>query len=207
MKGGFPVVIGLLGGIGSGKSTAAGCFERLGCAVLDADAIAHQVLEEREILQQIVVRFGPDVLGEDGRIDRTKLADAVFDSKENVEALNHIVHPSVLARCEAMLCRYRRQGRSVVVDMPLLAEVGWEKHCDVLVFVDCPEAIRIQRILQKRPMDAREQKKREKFQISLDKKKRMAQYIVQNNSEESELAKQVEKVFSAIRDGRRLSII
>ncbi len=204
MKGGFPV-IGLLGGIGAGKSTAARYFERLGCAVIDADAIAHQVLREPAVIREIAERFGPAVLGADGRIDREKLAEIVFSSKEKLETLNQIVHPLVLDRCEELLRRYQQEEKPVVIDMPLLAEVGWDKRCDVLVFVDCPEKLRLQRVRQKRQMDGSEQKKRENFQISLDKKKQMAQYILKNNSEELELSKQVEKVFSAIRDHGKLS--
>jgi dephospho-CoA kinase len=206
MKGGFPV-IGLLGGIGSGKSTAARCFARLGCAVIDADAIAHQVLREPAVIREIAERFGPGVLGADGQVDRKKLAEMVFSSKEKLEMLNQIVHPLVLGRCEELLRRYQQEGKPVVIDMPLLAEVGWDKRCDVLVFVDCPEELRLQRIRQRGEGDGGEQKKRENFQISLDKKKKMAQYILENNSEESELFEQVEKVFSAIRDQGRLSTI
>jgi dephospho-CoA kinase len=206
MKGRAPV-IGLLGGIGAGKSTAALCFQRLGCGLIDADSIAHEVLDEPEVAEQITRHFGRDVLTAGGRIDRKKLASAVFDSKEKVDVLNRIVHPAVLRRCEALLEAYRQEGKPVVVDMPLLAEVGWDQRCDVLVFVDCPEEIRRQRSCLKRHWDLEEQKKREKFQISLDKKKQMAHYILSNNSEESELAKQVENVFSAIQERRRVSII
>lgn len=199
-------VIGLLGGIGAGKSTAARCFKRLGCGLIDADSIAHQVLEEPAVIEKLSQRFGPAVVGEDGRIDRKKLASVVFESTEKVQELNKIVHPAVLDRCESLLEAYRRQGVPVVVDMPLLAEVGWDRRCDVLVFVDCSEELRSLRSRQQRHLEADEQKKRENFQISLDKKKQMAQYILTNNSEESELAKQVEKVFSAIQERRRLSV-
>ncbi|HOK66961.1 MAG TPA: dephospho-CoA kinase [Anaerohalosphaeraceae bacterium] len=199
-------VIGLLGGIGAGKSTAARCFERLGCGLIDADSIAHRVLEEPAVIEKLSQCFGPAVVGEDGRIDRKKLASAVFDSKEKVQELNRIVHPAVLARCETLLEAYQRQGVPVVVDMPLLTEVGWDRRCDVLVYVDCSEEIRSLRNRQQRHLEAEEQKKRENFQISLDKKKQMAHYILTNNSEESELAKQVEKVFSAIQERRRLSV-
>ncbi|MEJ5258931.1 MAG: dephospho-CoA kinase [Anaerohalosphaeraceae bacterium] len=200
-------VIGLLGGIGAGKSTAARCFERLGCGRIDADSIAHEVLDEPAIRDQIRHAFGGEVFSPDGRIDRRRLASAVFDSAEKVQRLNGIVHPAVLARCEALLEDYRRQGKPVVVDMPLLAEVGWDRRCDVLVFVDCPQEIRVQRTRQKRQLEAGEQKKRENFQISLDKKKQRAHYILSNHSDESELAKQVEKVFSAIQERKRFSTV
>jgi len=197
-------LIGLLGGIGAGKSTAAACFVRLGCGLIDADRLAHEVLQKPEIVQSVVERFGSGILSDSGLVDRKKLATVAFSSQTALDALTGIIHPPVLARCEKMLEQFQRDPTltGIVLDMPLLVEVGWDKRCDALVFIDCRRPLRSRRIGRQKQIDIEQQKKRENFQISLDKKKKMANFIIDNNSDESELAKQVRKVFSAIR-GRR----
>lgn len=202
MKSSRPL-IGLLGGIGAGKSAAAACFSRLGCGVIDADRIAHEVLNQPDVIRRIADCFGADILSHTGSVDRKRLAAKVFVCRENLDALAGIVHPLVLTRCEEMLEQFWQDPsiQGVILDMPLLVEVGWDKRCDVLVFIDCCPSIRSQRTAFK-GLDDQQQKKRENFQISLDKKKKMATFIIDNNSDESELAKQVEIVFSAIRDRR-----
>lgn len=193
-----------MGGIGSGKSAAAACFSRLGCGLIDADRIAHECLRHPQVMEGITALFGSGILTETGEVDRKKLASLAFASQANLDALTAIIHPLVLNRCEQLIQQYERDSAvsGVVLDMPLLVEVGWDKRCDALVFIDCRQTLRNQRISQKKGLDKEQQKKRENFQISLDKKKKMATFVIDNNSDESELAKQVEKVFSAIRDRR-----
>jgi dephospho-CoA kinase len=200
----YQPLIGLLGGVGAGKSAAAACFARLGCGLIDADRIAHQILQEPPVIRRVTDLFGTEILSQTGLPDRKKLASVAFASQTALDALTGIIHPLVLARCEELIQRFRRDPsiRGIVLDMPLLAEVGWEKRCDALVFIDCDRILRTRRMSTKRQIDVDQQKKRENFQISLDKKKKMANFIIDNNSDESELAKQVEKVFSAIRDRR-----
>ena len=194
------VIIGILGGLGSGKSTVAGEFVRLGCGLIDADEIAHQVIEQEHIAGEIVKAFGPGVCGSNGRIDRTKLSERVFESKTTVEKLNSIVHPPVLARCEELLSKLNedRAVKAIVVDMPLLVEVGWEKKCDKLIFVACREDIKAQRTAKNGDSWKNLQKKRENFQISLDIKSKIADYIVENNSDLSTMSGQVIKIFTTI---------
>ena len=197
-------LIGLIGGINSGKSTAAACFAHLGCGLVDADQIAHEVLVRPEVIRKITELFGRQVLLPNGLIDRRKLALEAFAGREKLDTLSRIIHPLVLARCETMIRHFQQNPslEGIVLDMPLLLEVGWENRCDVIVFVDCDPEKRAKRAAKKGVLDIEQQKKRENFQISLDKKKEIAQYILDNNSDESDLAKQVENVFSAIRDRR-----
>ncbi len=193
-------VIGILGGIGSGKSTVARQFGGLGCAVIDADAIAHEVLQQPGVVAAVKGRFGADVLDAAGRVDRGALAERVFDRADDVAFLNALVHPRVLKRCEDLIehCRADDRVAGVVLDMPLLLEAGWEKKCDFLIFVECDEEKRLERMLKKGKIDEKQLKKREKFQISLDKKRHMAHYIVYNNSDESDSAEQIAQLFSII---------
>ncbi len=194
------IIIGILGGLCSGKSTVAAQFVRLGCGLIDADEIAHEVIGQEHIAGKIVKAFGPGVCDSNGRIDRTRLGERVFGSKTAVEKLNSIVHPPVLARCEELLSELNedRAVKAIVLDMPLLVEVGWKKRCDKLVFVACREDVKAQRSAKKGVSWKKLQKKRENFQISLDMKSKIADYIVENNSDLSTMSNQVIKIFTII---------
>ncbi|MHC4372841.1 MAG: dephospho-CoA kinase, partial [Planctomycetota bacterium] len=102
-------IIGILGGIGSGKSTVAACFAGLGCAVIDADAMAHEVLAEPGVLNALVQRWGEGVLDAAGLADRGRIAERVFDSPGELDFLNSLIHPRVLERTEEMIETYRVQ--------------------------------------------------------------------------------------------------
>ena len=189
-----------MGGVCSGKSTVAAQFVRLGCGLIDADEIAHEVIEQEYIADEIVKAFGPGVCDSNGRIDRIRLGERVFESKTAVEKLNSIVHPPVLARCEELLSELNedRAVKAIVLDMPLLVEVGWKKRCDKLIFVACREDVKAQRTAKKGVSWKKLQKKRENFQISLDMKSKIADYIVENNSDLSTMSNQVIKIFTII---------
>lgn len=194
-------IIGILGGIGSGKSAAAAEFAKLGCVVISADKIAHELLDTPDVYNGVINLFGHGIVNAAGKIDRKKLADIVFNNPESLTSLNRIIHPLVLARTEELIEQYRGRAdvKAIVLDIPLLAEVGWDKRCDELVFVDCKEEIRAQRA-RKTGVDERQLKLRENFQISLDKKASLTDNIVDNNSGFSSLAKQVANIFLSIMD-------
>jgi len=195
-------IIGLLGGIGSGKSTAASEFAKLGCAVIDADKITHQLLTDGSVRQEIVRHLGPGILDGSGQIDRGKLAEVVFSDAQKLKLLNRIVHRRVLEKAEGLLARYLQQGRvrAIVLDMPLLVEVGWDKRCDRLIFVDCRRPVRAERARKSHGLTEDELKIRENFQISLDNKRKLADNSIDNNSSFSALARQVAEIFSDIVD-------
>ncbi len=192
------LIIGILGGIGCGKSTVAACFANFGCRVIDADAIAHEVLDESDILAKLTARWGTDAMDAAGLADRGWIGERVFGSQEELNFLNHLIHPRVLKRFEAVIKAYQTDSEicGIVLDMPLLLEVGWEKRCDFLVFVDCSEEKRRERIAKNAKIDIEQLKKRENFQISLDKKKQKAHYVVSNNSDKSDVAEQIAQIFS-----------
>lgn len=193
-------IIGILGGIGSGKSTVSRLFAQFGAAVIDADRLAHEILKQPETILQIKQKFGPDVLNADGLVDHQKLSQLVFEDKSSLEFLNQVIHPKVIEKTELLLAFYLQDSssRAVVLDIPLLVEVGWDKRCDWLVFVDCSVENRLERLSGSRNIDENQLKKRENFQISLDIKAKIAHYIVNNNSDESEVAEQVAQIFSSI---------
>jgi dephospho-CoA kinase len=194
-------IIGILGGIGSGKSTVAAEFAKLGCKVIDADKIAHELLTRKTIKEQIVAAFGRTVLDSKGGIDRKKLGRIVFADADKLSIINGIVHPLVMQRTEELIEKYNRQNqvKAIVLDMPLLVEVGWAKRCDRLIFVDCERKIREKRA-KKLGFEKNQLKIRENFQISLDNKMNLVDNTIENNSDFSAMVRQVADIFSDIMD-------
>ncbi len=193
-------IIGILGGICAGKSTVAAEFGKLGCKVIDGDKIAHELLQKKTVKERIIASFGRAVLDSKGKVDHRKLADIVFADGERLLLLNSIIHPLVLAHTERLIEQYtrQRQVRAIVLDMPLLVEVGWAKRCDRLVFVDCTRQLRLERAKKTGFFDENQLKTRENFQISLDNKSGITDNIIDNNSDFSALARQVADIFSSV---------
>lgn len=199
-----PIIIGILGGIASGKSTVAGCFAQLGCAVIEADKLAHAVLEETDVKEAVLSIFGREVMDADGRINRKSLARIVFQDSVAIQRLNGLIHPRVMAEVRRLIESYRHnpQIKGIVLDVPLLAEAGGLELCDAVIFVDADRQKRLERWQKNTGYDDNELKKRENFQISLDKKRSLAHYIISNNSDASEVAGQVAQLFSSITGSR-----
>ncbi|MHC4332629.1 MAG: dephospho-CoA kinase [Planctomycetota bacterium] len=196
-------IIGILGGVASGKSTVAAEFAGLGCAVIDADKIAHELLDNEDIRGKIVSCFGQSFLDAAGRIVRGKLADIVFADAGKLARLNDIIHPLVLAEAERLIEHYSGQAgiKAIVLDMPLLVEVGWHKRCKKLVFVDCQANLRAARAGKMGIFGEEQLIIRENFQIPLDMKMKLADNVVDNNSGASQLARQIAEIFSTVVSG------
>jgi dephospho-CoA kinase len=203
-KAGMKPIIGILGGIGSGKSTVAAEFVKLGCGLIDADKIAHELLEEKSVKEKIINHFGEVILDSCEKISHKELADIVFNDSQKLSILNGIIHPLVFKKTEELIAKFNQQSqiKAIVLDMPLLLEVGWEKRCDRLIFVDCDEKIRAERA-KKMNFKKNQLKIRENFQISLDKKASIADNTVVTNSGFCTLVKQVADIFSYIMDNSR----
>jgi len=195
-------IIGILGGIGSGKSTVAKELGKLGCGVIEADKIAKELLGENEVKLQLRSLFGDSIFDQKGEVDRKKLSDVVFDDAQLLSKLNSIIHPRVFQRTEQLISDYQSEKtvKAVVLDIPLLAETGWEKRCDKLIFVACDEKIRAKRLQKKGVLSKNELKKRENFQISLDKKEEISDYVVRNETDLLELIEQIGKIFPGLTD-------
>jgi dephospho-CoA kinase len=148
------IVIGIVGRPAAGKSTVARMLEAHGAVVLDADRIAHAVLDEPEVRRAIGSRFGADVMDARGRVRRSAIAALVFGSTEShmaaLESLEAIIHPRVQRRIEDRLAEIRAAGadggRVVVLDVPLLMQSGWDEFCDRLLVVECDERERQRRM-------------------------------------------------------------
>ena len=193
-------IIGILGGIASGKSTVAAQFAKLGCKVIDADKIAHELLDKEHVKRKVVQLFGPDILNAAGKIDHNRLADIVFSDQARLSSLNNIIHPPVLKQTEQLIKQYnkQRQVKAIVLDMPLLVELGWAKKCDKLIFVDSKRPTRLKRAKKIGIFNENQLKIRENFQISLDNKAALSDNTIDNNSDFLAIARQVKDIFSYI---------
>ena len=195
-------VIGLTGGIGAGKSLVGRYLQQLGGAVIDADELARQALDDPNVRQQLVDRWGRGVLGEGGRVDRAKLAAMVFEEPEQLRQLERMTHPLVLKARAALHKRHQSDPRvkAIVEDCPLLLEVGLDKQCDAVIFVDAPRFQRLQRLAAGRGWTDQDLTRREKNQLPLDKKVERADYVVVNDVSVAECFAHVRNVFSQILD-------
>jgi dephospho-CoA kinase len=185
------IVIGLVGGIGSGKSHLAKLLAKRGAEIIDADRLGHAVLARPDIAQRVGETFGPSVLDSQGSVVRSQLAKMLFgadsDSKRRLSQLEAILHPEIHELVEQ---RLRQIGGSpsasklVVIDAPLLLEAGWADLCDAILFVDTPLAIRRQRCLE-RGWSLKHFTEREQSQLSLDEKRQRATQSVDGAAEQS----------------------
>ena len=131
-----PVIIGVTGGFGTGKSTVAAMFRKKGATLLDADKIAHNsILPGRPCYKKVLSLFGSDILGRGGRIDRKKLGKIVFADKKKLNLLNSVIHPEVIKEIREEVKKKSSRRRFYVVDVPLLIESGFSKSVDELVVV------------------------------------------------------------------------
>lgn len=193
-------VIGLVGAVGSGKSTVAEEFGKLGCGVIKADVLNHRILQEKDVIAQVVMWWGDRVFDGAGGILRDKVGEIVFDDPEELARLTKLVHPRILELQRLAVQEYMANPavKAIVLDVPLLVEVGWEKQCDCLVYVEAEDAIRRARLMEKRGWGLEKIKKIENLQIVLDKKAKMSEYVVSNSSDIPDLALQVVKIFSLV---------
>ena len=200
---GLTPVIGLAGGIGSGKSLVGQELAAMGCAVIDGDRLAKQVRNEPEVLEEIRGALGGEFFDEDGAIDDKCLAEHVFGGTGEASALarlNGIVHPLVINRCREMIEEYRVEKAcpAIVLDAALLFETELGSWCDAVIFVAAKAEIRSQRVAQKRGWSEKQWQDREKSQILLDKKANMSDYIVENNSSKTDLRCHIQELFPRI---------
>ncbi len=181
------IILGLTGGIASGKSFAGRLLAERGAVVLDADHHAHAVLGEPAVLEALVERWGNTILAEDGALRRSEVAKRVFgDSPEAIAErrfLEGLVHPRVRERLKAELANAAQRGVSVaVLDIPLLFEAGWADECDAVLFVETPLEIRRQRAAV-RGWSAEELARREASQMPIEEKRAAADEIIPGDSE------------------------
>ena len=188
--------IGLTGGIGSGKSTAAARFAELGALVIDADALAREVVEPgTDGLAAVVAEFGEQVLDADGRLDRPALAKLVFCDEAARGRLNAIVHARVRARAAGLIAA-APPGTVVVQDVPLLVETEQAGAYDLVVVVEAPEERRVQRLAADRGMSAEDVRARMASQATDEQRRAVADVVLVNDGTPDDLRAKVDALWA-----------
>lgn len=196
--------VGLTGGIGAGKSEVSRRLAAQGAVVIDADAIAREVVEPGTPgLAAVIAEFGTDLLRSDGGLDRDRLGEVVFADPAKLERLNRIVHPLVAERM-AELEKAAGQDSIVVHDVPLLAENNLSRGYDLVVVVDAPEQFQLERLLRQRRMTEEQARARMAAQASREKRLAVADLVVDNSSSLAELDRQVGDLWTELRRRARL---
>lgn len=200
-----PLVVGLTGGIGAGKSTVARMLEQLGAFVVDADVIARRVLsEDPEGVEEVIRAFGREVLDEHGEVDRARLASRVFGDRRARKRLELIVHPKVQSMAAHGIEEAARLKKSVVVfDAALLVETGASDHVDRVIVVTAPESHRVGRLADRDGVSKEDATARMKAQLRDDERVAAADWVVDNRLDIDDLNRQVEKLWSSLHDEAR----
>jgi dephospho-CoA kinase len=200
----MPRIIGLTGGIASGKSLASQALKGLGMTVIDADDISHEILTTDTSIRQAVVRtFGKEVLNEEREIDRGKLGRIVFFEKPELrKELEAILHPLIR---EEMWKRARASSSNdVVLDIPLLIETGALERVDLVVVVYATRELQIQRLMARDGISREEAVRRINTQLPLEEKVSSAHYIINNTGTVEETEEQVIRFYQAIREKEKI---
>lgn len=197
-------LIGLIGGIASGKSLVAAELARLGAAVLDADRAGHEVLELPEVADALRQRWGERVLDAAGKIDRRAVGQIVFDpspaGKRELEFLEQLTHPRIGQLLTEQAARWGDGGaRALVLDAPVMEKSGWYGLCDRIVYVDAPRPVRLARARQ-RGWTEEDFVAREGAQESLEQKRGRADLIIDNSGSLTETREQVERWWQTLFD-------
>jgi dephospho-CoA kinase len=190
-------VIGIVGGIGSGKSAVAKWVAgQANVDVIDADILGHDALRDAAVKDALCRRFGTEILVETGEINRSALARQVFgpdpSHREARRALEQIVHPEIGRRISQRINQAAADGHTaVLLDAAVMLEAGWNSKCDLVVFVDCPERLRLERVHAHRGWSEDELRRREASQLSLADKRREADLIVVNDNQIEQAGRQL----------------
>ncbi len=206
MRGRMTLIVGLTGGIGSGKSTVARMLAKLGAEVIDADAIARELVRPgTPILAAIGRRFGPQFIDDSGALRRKELGALVFADRAALSALNEMTHPAIMSTIEARVTVARLAEAPVVaIDAALLIELNVHKRCDQLIVVRADASVRVSRIVARDGLPAERARARIAAQISDEARLALADHVIDNDGDLTELERSVVDVWRRLggRDGR-----
>ncbi len=192
-----PLVIGIAGGIGSGKSSVACVFGELGCVVIDSDTEAKRLLDEPDVLGQLREWWGDSVVDESGKANRTKIASIVFSDDEQRTRLEELIHPLV-KRARASIIEDNPDARAIIIDAPLLFEAGVDAECDAVLFVDAPREVRLSRVRSSRDWDDAELARREASQWQVERKQLASDEVIDNSGSPEALRDRAEAALAAM---------
>jgi dephospho-CoA kinase len=196
------ILAGLTGGLATGKTFVAAVFEELGCHVVHADVLGHEVmLPGAEAYDEVVATFGAEILTADGSIDRRKLAGQVFNDPEKLSRLNSIGHPAVFRREEEFVEKVRQSdpGGIVIVEAAILIETGRYQWFDRLILVVCTPEQQVERALKREGMTREEVVARLSRQMPLQEKRKYAHYVIDTSGAKADTIGQTRKVYESLR--------
>ena len=195
-------VVGIVGGVGAGKSTVVRNVRDLQLFVIDADRIGHELLQTDPIRNQLRSVFGNVIFNEAGQVERNRLAEKVFgDSDEQIQyrhRLNKVLHPAIQTQIQHLIRQAPQEADAIILDAALLLEAGWADECDAIVFIDTPLEKRQQRVAASRGWSAEELERREASQWSLSKKRIAAAFKVDNSGSPETAAQQLTHIIEQI---------
>ena len=198
--------VGLTGGLATGKSFVGAILHSLGCHLLKADELGHDVLlPGGEAYQAVVDAFGREILDDEGVIVRRKLAAEVFENPERLAFLNSLVHPPVVAKEEAWMANLQRvePDAIAVVEAAILVETGSYKRFSRLIVTVCSPEQQVERAMKRDRISREEVEARLRRQMPLEEKVRVADYVVDTSGDKKETARQVQEVYLALRSERQ----
>jgi dephospho-CoA kinase len=190
------MVVGLVGGIGSGKSKVAAVFAARGARVISGDDLAHEALRQPAVKANIAERWGKGVFDERGEVQRSKLATVVFANPAERRVLEEIVHPWIRDSIRRSVELWRRDPsvRLIILDAAIMLETGWNEICDRLVFISAPREERVRRVGAQRGWTTQELEARESAQLPLTEKAARADHALENSGSLDHLARQVDEL-------------
>lgn len=197
------MVIGLTGGIGTGKSTVSQILKDRGFPVIDLDVISHEVIEFSSVVEKIVQNFGREVLDEDEvgncTISREKLGKIIFADKEKRLALNSIMHPEILKVMHKKILECKSEKNKIIfVEVQLLFEVQWEKEFDYILLVAAKRDMQVSRVLERDKRSEEEAWNIINSQMSLDEKREKSDFVIENDGNMDDLNKKVDKFLKSL---------
>jgi dephospho-CoA kinase len=186
--------IGIVGGIGSGKSLVAEVMQKLGGYLIAADPLGHEALQQPDICAKLTERWGNGILDERGHVDRRTLGRIVFANANELAALEALVFPYIEQRILQETARARTQPDFpfIILDAAIMLETGWHEYCDKILFVDAPRPLRLARLQEKRGWNEPELERREKVQMPVEEKKAHADAVIVNDGDYDKVARQVQ---------------
>ncbi|ERK48145.1 dephospho-CoA kinase [Leptotrichia sp. oral taxon 879] len=196
------VVIGLTGGIGTGKSTVSQILKGKNFPVIDLDIISHEVIKFPKVVEKIVENFGKEVLEYNNTgnwiVSREKLGRVIFGNREKRLILNSVMHPEILRIMREKILECKKENKIIFVEIQLLFEVQWEKEFDYILLVSAEKETQIKRILARDNRSKEEALSIINSQMSLDEKKKRSDYVIENDGNIQDLEKKVDEFLKKI---------
>lgn len=193
------MVIGVTGGIGTGKSESIKFFMKYGAEIIDCDLISKEVSESKEMIEKLKEVFGDEIV-KTGKLDRKKLREIVFNDKEKLLNLNSLMHPVILFKVREEIKNRSKNKNIVIVDMPLLFEVGFETEVEKTVVISAPFELQLERVIKRDSLNYDEAVKAIRAQMSMAEKIKKADFVIENGGSKKELGDKIFELISKLKE-------